>query len=459
METAETEAIQGSASRVVLSFTGKRILTRVHAEGSVKLRQHQQSSLHSANAQDVELSAPAIDFLLSGGRRLQSARTLGAGQIVVQPVGSAAGRTVVTASKFEARFDANGRIAAIHGAPDARIVSSNPKQPDRVSTSNALEVAFGPGKGIESITQVGDVAYTDGELKARADRARYTPADQMLELSGSPRVTENGMTTTARTMRLNRATGDAFADRDVKTTYSDLKAEPGGALLSSSSPIHVTARAMTIHRTPAIATFTGQARLWQDANVIEAPVIEFDRDHRSMVARAAAAREPADKRRPDHQQPVSTVLIQTDKSGRVSPVTLTCSRLSYVDKERRARLEGEVTAKAADFIVTADHMDVFLHPRTQPAGHFPGESISRLDRIVAQGQVVVAQPTRRATGDQLVYTAADDKFVLSGGSPCIFDAEHGKITGVSLTLFRRDDRVLVEGTVASPSVTQTRVAR
>jgi lipopolysaccharide export system protein LptA len=72
---------------------------------------------------------------------------------------------------------------------------------------------------------------------------------------------------------------------------------------------------------------------------------------------------------------------------------------------------------------------------------------------------VITQPTRRATGKRMVYTAAEDKFVLSGGPPSIFDAEHGKITGVSLTLFRADDRVLVEGTVTSPSVTQTRVAR
>ncbi len=72
---------------------------------------------------------------------------------------------------------------------------------------------------------------------------------------------------------------------------------------------------------------------------------------------------------------------------------------------------------------------------------------------------MVTQPDRRADGDRLVYTAADDKFVLTGGPPSIFDAEHGKITGVSLTFFRHDDRVLVEGSDSSPTVTQTRVAR
>jgi lipopolysaccharide export system protein LptA len=84
---------------------------------------------------------------------------------------------------------------------------------------------------------------------------------------------------------------------------------------------------------------------------------------------------------------------------------------------------------------------------------------AKLDKIVASGSVIVTEPNRRATGDQLTYTASDDKFVLTGGPPSIFDAEHGKITGVSLTLFRRDDRVVVEGDSRSPAVTQTRMER
>ena len=35
---------------------------------------------------------------------------------------------------------------------------------------------------------------------------------------------------------MNRATGDAFAEGDVKSTYSDLKPQPNGALLASSDP-------------------------------------------------------------------------------------------------------------------------------------------------------------------------------------------------------------------------------
>ena len=114
-------------------------------------------------------------------------------------------------------------------------------------------------------------------------------------------------------------------------------------------------------------------------------------------------------------------------------------------------------AKGADVTITAKKMDAFLEARGRASQSLSGAG--KLEKIVAHDQVVITQPDRRATGDLLTYTAADDKFVLTGGPPSIFDAEHGKITGVSLTFFRHDDRVLVEGNNSSPTVTQTRVAR
>jgi len=285
-------------------------------------------------------------------------------------------------------------------------------------------------------------------------------------LIGSPRVIDGGMTTTADTLRMNRTTGDAFAEGNVKSTYSDLKAQPDGGMLASSDPIHVTSRNMTAHRTSAIALYTGDARLWQDANVVEAPTLQFDRDRRSLVAQGAGL-VPATTR--DAAQAVSTVLVQVDKNGKATPVHITSARLKYVDAERTIFLDGGVTAKTADATMRGEQMTVFLRPRSQsePAAGAQGATRlatpGQLDHIIAENGVVITQPTRKATGDRLVYTAADDKFVLTGGKPgelpSIFDAEQGKITGDSLTFYRHDDRVLVEGKETSPTVTRTHVAR
>jgi lipopolysaccharide export system protein LptA len=104
-------------------------------------------------------------------------------------------------------------------------------------------------------------------------------------------------------------------------------------------------------------------------------------------------------------------------------------------------------------------MDVYFSSKAQSDANTVLNSAGRLERAVASGNVVVQEPGRRAVGQKLVYTASDDKFVLTGGPPSIFDAEHGKITGDSLTFFRADDRVLVVGEASTPVVTQTRVAR
>ena len=92
------------------------------------------------------------------------------------------------------------------------------------------------------------------------------------------------MTTTAMHVRMNRQTGEGFADDDVKTTYSELKPQPNGALLANSDPIHVTAQHMTAFKQPGIAHYTGNVRLWQTANVVRAPKIDFDNEKRSMFA-------------------------------------------------------------------------------------------------------------------------------------------------------------------------------
>jgi len=438
-DVAGDQPIQATAGRVTLDFARESQLTKVHAEDGVRLVQRQEPSSPSAAAQNLEVTSRVMDFYVGAQNRMQRAETSGPAQVVFLPVSGDGPQTIVTAGQFFAHFE-EGQLSSLHGAPDARIMSKDSGQPDRVSTSENLDVEFQTGK-IASLLQTGNVAYQDGERRAWGNRARYTPSDQILVLTGSPRVNDQGMTTTATTMLMNRATGDATAEGDVKSTYSDLKAQPNGALLASSSPIHVTSGMMTVHGNAAVALYSGGVRLWQDANIVNAQTIEFDRDHRSMLARGAPGK------------PVSTVLTQTEKNEKPVSVEITSSVLTYTDIERRAHFEKDVTAREANITVTAREMDAFLKPRET------SEEGTQLEKIVASQRVLVTQPGREATGDQLVYTTADDKFVLTGGPPSIFDAEHGKVTGVSLTFFRLDGRVLVEGNNSFPTVTQTRVAR
>jgi lipopolysaccharide export system protein LptA len=496
VERVGTQPMQADAGRAILEFSRANELRQVHAEDGVRLAQHgagtESASADGSPPQDFDVSAPIIDFFVAAGNRLDHAVTSGAAQIMISPVetstasagqpAQAAGqRTIITAGQFVAKFAGTpatrgaqpaSRLVSIHGAPNAKIVNSALGVPDRVSTSESVDATFLPAGGIASIIQRGGVAYSDNQppnkhTQAWAATATYNPATSILVLSGHPRVTDGGMATTAKTVRINRATNDAFADGDVKSTCNELKEQPNGALLASSSPIHVTAASMTAHGSTAIAFYQGNARLWQDANVITAPSIQFDRDHRSLVAEG------------NSRQPVSTVLVQASDQSKSEKsasrgeskangystshipevVAITSARLTYVDSERRAHYDGGITAKGAHFSASAVTADAYLQARSQASGNQQLAGPGRLERMVADGNVIVTEPGRRAEGQKLVYTAADDKFFLTGGPPSIFDAERGKITGVSLTFFQADDRVLVEGGASTPVVTQTRVAR
>ncbi len=492
VEQTGPQPVQGEAARVVFDFAGQNELQKVHALDGVRLKQNAVAENKpgakgiAAGPQDFDLAATAIDFTVAQGHILEHAVTSGAAQITIIQAGQpqaqasqanpASQRTVVTAGTFHAQFassDGRNHLASIHGSPNARIVNSTPGQPDRVSTSDSVDASFLPQGGIDSIIQQDHVAYTDGQqpekrMQAWAGSARYTPADQMLVLSGNPRVANGGMATTAKTIRINRATGDALAQGDVKSTYSELKEQPDGALLASSSPIHVTAQSMTANNNPGIALYTGNARLWQDANIIEAPTIQFDRDRRFVTAQGLPTHRvqtilvPARKVEAETAASAKKSLAKRSKDSSLagsSPISITAAKLTYADSERRVHYEGGVSAQSSDFTASAQTVDAYLLSRTQTSNNQSFAGPGQLDRMVAQGNVVVQQSKRRAQGQKLVYTAADDKFVLTGGPPSIFDAEQGKITGVSLTFFRSDDRVLVEGEASTPVVTQTRVAR
>jgi len=413
-ETRGANLSHGSADKFVLDFDDQNQPARLHMIANARMMQEPKPGKSGTSGQPMEVAADQLDLLLAEGTRLRSGDTVGAAKITILPAPASSkpvrtadktknsedmgnATTVATAGKFHATFDDKNRMQTLHGSPDSRIVSTSPGQPDKVSTAQKLEVAFGPDGGVQKLVQTGDFQYHEAAAKpdtggraAFAEIATYTPADQLLILSGSPRVIDGGMTTTATSVRINRQSGDAFADGDVKTTYSDLKPQPNGALLAASDPVHVTAEHMTARREPGVAHYTGNVRLWQTANVVRAPKIDFDDEKRSVIAES------------DPKQAVSSIFVQQGQDGKLTPVDVTSDRLTYVDEERRARYTGNVFAKSAANTINAQLIDVFLKP-AEGGGNgtasqavasakkppLPGsEGPSKIDHMVALGKVV-----------------------------------------------------------------------
>jgi len=98
-----------------------------------------------------------------------------------------------------------------------------------------------------------------------------------------------------------------------------------------------------------------------------------------------------------------------------------------------------------------------LYFTKQPAGSIGGTS--QIERAVSTGGVVVEQGDRRGTAENGVYTAEDKKFVLSGGTPTLYDAQEGTTTGRELTFNLADDTIIVDSGNGSRTLTKHRVQR
>ena len=422
--------IHGTANRLLLDFGPKNQVTKAHAEDSVQLNQGPEKK-------SMQVQSDGLDLFLTNGKKLEKAVTSGAAQVLLVQGPT---KTTITADAFQAAFNASNRPTSISGSSNVRTVSTTSGKADQITTSREILATFNSQNAIQEVVQSGDFHYTQGQQTASSDRARYLPAEEAVTLIGTPRVQDAASGLTADSIQLNRETDIILAQGGVKTTYTNLKPQANGGMLSSGDPIHVTGASMVANRKTGEAKFTN-ARLWQSANIVEAPVMDFDREHRSLKAQGSG------------QGKVSCVFIQPDKDGKAVPVNLTADHLSYVDAERKAVFTGHALAHNSETTISADEIQVFLLPRGN-------QGASQLDRIVANGEIQIDQPSRKATGNQLVYTAQDEKLVLTasaGRRPVIVDSQRGQITGDSLTFYRHDDRVVVDSKESSQTVIQTRI--
>src|SRR5262249_43801803 len=300
---------EGKAGRILLSFGAKGRLDKARAEDNLEFKQGPADK-------SEQIKAAAVDVFVRDGKVVEKALTSSGPAQIVLTQGPTT--STISAAQFEAKFSDQNRLKSVIGTPDSKIVSVTPGQPDRVTSSHDVTATFNNKGEIVSAEQNGDFRYAEGSRTGRADRARYTAADESYVLSGSPRITDTDTSLTADSIQLSRKNGSMLAQGNVKTTYNQkAQAAGGGAMLGSADPVPVTGNTMTATRSSGTARYTA-ARLWRGQDVVEAPNIVFDRTQRSLQAQA------------DKTARVVSVFVQTDKKGKSTPVNVAADKLSYV---------------------------------------------------------------------------------------------------------------------------------
>jgi lipopolysaccharide export system protein LptA len=251
------------------------------------------------------------------------------------------------------------------------------------------------------------------------------------------------------------------AEGNVRST--DLSAKASSVSFSSAAS-NISADSMKGNSKTGRALYTGHARLWQGASVLQADSIDLLRATRILVANGnvKAVFLQAPQAQTQAQVPgvtqVSTAASATPQPKQPTVWHISSGTLTYWDAENRAHLEKDVVVQSPEEKIRSAALDLEFTRDASAKGTGPATGgAAQISRAVATGGVVVEQLGRRGTADRGVYTAADQNFVLSGGTPTLYDATEGTTTGRELTFNIADDTIIVDSGNGSRTLTKHRV--
>ncbi len=393
-------------------------------------------------------------------------------------------------------------ISEVHGEGHTMLRKVDAKGVVNTSSADSLVAHFRPaaagarrgpnsgaqgnlsGQGADTISNVverGNVVMTQlpapkpgeavpMEQRVTAERAVYDGELQRTTLTGQVQVSDGTSVLWADRVVTEQPSGDATADGSVKASY--------GQVGSASEPVHVLAARAEMKHDSQVAIFHGAtgrpARLWQGASQVDAPVLQFEQKQRRLLAHGEGQGAP---------MAVHTVLVSSGPSakaevakagaktiggaGKTDVIRVQSRELVYSDEARRADFTGGVAIESAEVSMRGQQVAVYLqaapalgakssqgtvggkvdgtkgHDKSNAPDGFMGGSV---ERVVASGRVEMEQPGRKATGEQVVYTASDEMFVLTGTPavlPKVMDDQRGTVTGTSLRFHAGDENVVV----------------
>ena len=97
-----------------------------------------------------------------------------------------------------------------------------------------------------------------------------------------------------------------------------------------------------------------------------------------------------------------------------------------------------------------------LPRRAAPA---PAQRAASSPASLPRGKWLSGRAIAGGSAQEAIYTAADQKFVLSGGEPTIIDANSDTTTGHSLTFFVANDTILIDSQEGLRTLTKHRVEK
>jgi lipopolysaccharide export system protein LptA len=420
----------------------------------------------------LQTSALQVEFTQNekGGSRPERARTLARGTLewteparqnsaTADLVGISASRTKLTGDKLELEFGAEGRAKQLLATGNVQTERALPGRPLQTAVAQSGSAQLLESGGWSQIELHGEVRLNEGNKSGQADQVMLVRSAQTATLSGKAVVRDATTETRAPRITFVQSSGEIRAEGGVRST--DFSAKESSVQLAPA-PANISANTLLANSKSGKAQYTGHARLWQGDSVMEADSIELLREPKVLNA---SGNVRAVFPQAGEQTPAPALGGEPPGRKRGQLWHVTAETLSYFDAESRAHLEKNVVAKSAAQTMRAPSVELyFLRGERFGAKAAVGSGVAaggpqQISRAVGTGGVIVEQGTRKATAERGEYSAAEGKFVMSGGNPTIFDATEGTTTGRQLTFFLADDTIIVDSENGSRTLTKHRVEK
>ncbi|HLA13300.1 MAG TPA: LPS export ABC transporter periplasmic protein LptC [Pyrinomonadaceae bacterium] len=416
------------------------VLKEMRTEGrSVVSLSAPRSKANDPRAANKRLTADTVKlFWRVTGRDLERAEAVGNAELFVDPViqNRQADKKTLTAPRFDCEFFDQGNLAREFTATGGTKAVVEPAQSDtgraaRTLTSDKMVATFvRETQDVDRFEAQGSAKFNESDRNGTANNISYTAAEDMVRLrGGEPTVWDSRGRTKAIELDSDFRNDVSFSrGRTATTYYSQEQTNNAVPFMRTRSPVYVSSERGEFQHAKGIATYTGNARAWQDDNYVRADKLTIYVNDKKMDASGRV------------QSGLYNAKRRTQGANEVVPVFAAADWMAYSEADRLLRYEGNVDIRQGTDRITSGRADVYLTKQT-----------SEMEKTIAERNVVLTQPNRKGTGDWIQYTTADEVAVLRGSPARVEDAEQGSTEGGRLTVFVREGKVTADDARGSQS--------
>ena len=313
---------------------------------------------------------------------------------------------------------------------------------DRSVNSGTLDVGLKPGmSAIDDAKFAQAVKFEEGKMAAEAAAAHYDPDKGTLALSGkepgmlAPHVVTEQIAVDAVTVDVTLEGPRLKASGNVRSTLKPASKKPGEAandvklpsMLKPDQAVIIVASAMDYDGTGSKGTYSGGAQLVQGQTSVKGESIVIDNKAGNLAATGGV---------------VTTTILESSvkdkdkdvkKKDRV-PSNATARDFTYDDATRRMTYTKDAHMSGPEGDMTAARIELYLKP-----------SGDELERAEAYDDVVLREQNRETKGSKLIYTTANETYVVTGAPVKILDQCRRETIGRTLTFNKGADSIVVDG--------------